>query len=111
LESGGIIAPFSDLVFAPVSLGYAAAGLARVALAGVGGRFHLSGEENLSYEEFARRWCAALGYPASRVKPTTSAEAGVAIPFKPRYSALGMRRTERVLGLRPQSVSEVISGL
>jgi len=111
LAAGDAIQPFSDLVFAPMSRQYVAASLRRIASARVSGRFHLSGEDNVSYAEFAQSLVVAMGLPAERVQPTTAEAAGVKTPFQPRFSALAMPRTGRELGITAQPLDAVIADL
>jgi dTDP-4-dehydrorhamnose reductase len=111
LATGNAIQPFSDLVFAPVSRQFVAASLRRIADARVPGRFHLSGEDNVSYAEFAQSLVATMGLPAERVQPTTAEAAGVKTPFQPRFSALAMPRTGRELGITAQPLDAVIADL
>lgn len=111
LASGECIRPFTDLVFAPVSRQYVAAALVRIAQSHLPGRFHLSGQDNVSYAAFARALVAAHGLSPDRVQPTTAAAAGVSTAFQPRYSALGMARTQRSLGLVPQPLASVVQDL
>lgn len=111
LASGQCIRPFTDLVFAPVSRQYVAAALVRIAQSHLPGRFHLSGQDNVSYAAFARALVAARGLAPGRVQATTAAAAGVSTAFQPRYSALGMARTQRSLGLTPQPLAAVVQDL
>jgi len=111
LSAGRPIHPFADLIFAPISCQFAARALVRVAEARLPGRFHLSGKENLSYADFAIQTVAAMGLPAELVQPTTAVAAGVRIAFQPRFSALGMARTEARLDIAPQPADSVVADL
>jgi len=109
LLSGRNIEAFKDFVFSPISCRYAARGLLRVAGAAEGGIFHLSGEVDLSYFEFAEMLARHFG--KGSVRPTTSVVRRVDLLFRPTHSALGMARTTRLLGIRPQAPSSVIAEL
>jgi dTDP-4-dehydrorhamnose reductase len=111
LSAGETIHPFGDLTFAPMSRQFVAASLRRIADARMPGRFHLSGQDDVSYSDFAGRLVAAMGLPGERVQPTTAAAAGIKPAFQPRFSALGMARTQGQLGIGPQSLAAVISDL
>jgi dTDP-4-dehydrorhamnose reductase len=111
LSAGRPIHPFADLIFAPISCQFAARSLVRVAEARLPGRFHLSGKENLSYADFAIQTVAAMGLPAELVQPTTAVAAGVRIAFQPRFSALGMARTQARLDISPQPADSVVADL
>ena len=107
-ERGQEIRAFSDLVFAPLSLAYAADSLATLGELRRLGNFHLSGAKNVSYVEFAQEIARALGAPAELIVATTAVEAGVQIPFKPCYSGIGMRRTSSLTGLQPEPIEDVV---
>jgi dTDP-4-dehydrorhamnose reductase len=111
LAAGHPIHPFSDLIFAPISRQFVARALIRISEARLPGRFHLSGKENLSYADFAMQTVAAMGLPAELVQPTTAVAAGVRIAFQPRFSALGMARTQARLDVAPQPADSVVADL
>lgn len=110
-REGRAVRPFADLIFAPLSLRYAAWALAVIGEKGVSGSLHVSGAANVSYVDFAHALAKALGVNPSLIVPTTATAEGVDIPFKPRYSGLGMTRTTACTGLRPQSMDEVVADL
>jgi dTDP-4-dehydrorhamnose reductase len=109
LEAGQSIRPFSDMTFAPVSLGRTAAVLRRIGDSGLPGVFHISGAENVSYVDFARRLVAELGLGQEHVVPTTSDAAGTVLTFRPRYSAMGMARSLELLGIGAEPLNEVVA--
>jgi dTDP-4-dehydrorhamnose reductase len=111
LAAGRVIHPFTDLIFAPISIHFAAQSLLTIAAARRPGRFHLSGKENLSYADFALQMAAAMGLPSKLVQPTTAQAAGVKIAFQPRYSALGMAITQTELDIAPQPADSVVADL
>lgn len=109
LLSGKKIEAFTDFVFSPISCRYAARGLLRIGEADEGGVFHLSGEDDVSYFDFAE--LLARYFKRGGVRPATAVARGVDLLFKPSYSALGMARTSRLLGIQPQQPSSVIAEL
>ena len=111
LGRGEPIAPFSDLVFAPISLEFASRSLIEIAFSPHCGNFHLSGVSDVTYADFARAYLAAQQLSQALVAPTTSAQAKVALFYRPRYGALGMARTLRLTSIAPQSLSSVIADL
>lgn len=111
LARGETISPFSDMVFAPVSLQFAARSLIRIALSHHCGNFHLSGAADVTYVEFARQYADAHNCDDALVVPTTSTQAGVNLLFSRRYSALGMLRTQQLTNIAPQDMSDVVSDL
>jgi dTDP-4-dehydrorhamnose reductase len=111
LDHGEPIAPFTDMVFSPVSVQFAAKGLMRIALSDHCGNFHLSGATDVTYVEFACQYVAACNGNDTLVTPTTSTKAGVNLLFNRRYSALGMIRTQQSTGISAQSLTEVVMDL
>jgi dTDP-4-dehydrorhamnose reductase len=110
-KRGQPVQPFSDLIFAPMSVPFVGEGLAVIGEKRVPGALHLSGAENVSYVDLARVLAERLGADPRLVVPTTATEKGVHIAFKPRYSGLDMTRTTERTGLRPQTLAEVASDL
>lgn len=110
LRAGARIEGLSDLMFSPVSLRYAANALLQLCASGEAGIFHLSGERDLSYAEFAWEVSARAG-GASAVSTRSMAEAGVQPAYRPSRSCLGMNETTRRTGLQPQPVAAVVDDL
>lgn len=110
LGGGKRIRAFDDLLFSPVSLRYTASALARLAASPHSGIFHLSGDADVSYYDFASALAARLGVDTSLVARGHSAERSGAV-VSPRFSAMGMDVTRRLIGERPQSMGEVIEDL
>lgn len=107
LQQGREIAAYRNLLFAPISLRYAIEALLTIAEKCEPGIFHLSGNRDLSYADFARDMARALGYDECRVRPET-APADVNLP---RHAALGMESTHARLGLSPQAPESVLEHL
>ena len=110
-RAGRLVQPFADLTFAPMSLAHLSAALATIAERRVAGGLHLSGAENVTYVEFAHALADGLGVPAALIEPTTATAKGINIPFKPRFSGLGMARTTQLTGLTPQPLDAVVRDL
>lgn len=110
LRAGARIEGLSDLMFSPVSLRCAANALLQLCASGEAGVFHLSGERDLSYAEFAWEVSARAG-GVSTVSTRSMAEAGVQPSYRPSRSSLGMAETTRRTGLLPQSVAAVVDDL
>jgi dTDP-4-dehydrorhamnose reductase len=108
---GGVVEPFSDLIFAPMSVPFVGDALAQIGDARVPGHLHLSGSENVSYVDFAFALAKQWGIDHTLISPTTSGAKGIHIPFKPRFSGLGMLRTHELCGLSPQSLESVIADI
>lgn len=108
---GEAVQPFSDLIFAPMTVRFAGEALATIGEKRVPGNLHLSGAENVSYPDFAAALAGRLKVDSRLIVPTTSVEKGVNIPFKPAYSGIGMERTTRLTGIRPQPLADVVEDL
>jgi dTDP-4-dehydrorhamnose reductase len=110
-KKGEAVQPFSDLIFAPMSVRFVGEALATIGEKSVAGNLHLSGAENVSYVDLATVLAARLQVDAKLISPITATAKGVQIPFKPRYSGLGMERTTALTGLAPQALDAVVGDL
>jgi dTDP-4-dehydrorhamnose reductase len=105
------IEPFSDLIFAPISVQFAGEALATIGEKRVAGNLHLSGAENISYVAFAEAIAKKMEVNPALLAPTTATAKGVNLVFKPTYSCLGMKRTSELTGIQPQTLSAVVDDL
>jgi dTDP-4-dehydrorhamnose reductase len=110
-KRGEAVQPFTDLVFAPMSVRFAAESLTTIGEKRIPGNLHLSGAENVTYLDFANCLADKSGIDRRLIAPTTATERGVNILFKPRYSGIGMRRTTELTGLAPQPLAYVVDDL
>lgn len=107
-ERGQAVEPFSDLVFAPMSVEFVSGALATIAERRIPGNLHLSGAENVTYVDLANELAARLGVNRTLIAPTTAVEKNVRILFKPRFSGIGMVRTTALTGIGPQPLASVV---
>jgi dTDP-4-dehydrorhamnose reductase len=110
-KRGEAVQPFSDLIFAPMTVRFVGEALATIGEKRIPGNLHLSGAQNVSYVDFAKSVADTLNVDPRLISPTTAVEKGVSIPFKPRYSGLGMRRTTELTGITPQTLADVAADL
>jgi dTDP-4-dehydrorhamnose reductase len=104
------VSAFDDMLFAPVSMDATIDAILKLAGAEASGIFHLSGECDVSYLAAARALAGALGAPESLVRPGSWREVpGLLTP--PPATALGMGPRERILGLGPQPLNDVVRTL
>lgn len=103
--------PFSDLFISPVSLRYVSDGLIGIAVRRCGGIYHLSGDKEISYVDFALRLAERLGIDPSLIDPVTASHAGVDVLFQPRHPGLGMQRTGKMLEIAPETLENVLTTL
>ncbi len=108
LKAGRQVNAFSDLICAPMPVGYVAQALARIGASGRGGLFHLSGADEVSYVALAQTLAAKLGADRALVHATTSAEAGVALQTIPKHSSLDAHAVADAFALPPPSLDAVI---
>lgn len=108
---GEPIEPFSDLIFAPMSVKFVGEALATVGLAAKPGNFHLSGAANITYVDLAHAFADKLGVDKALIRPTTAESKGINIPFKPKYSGLGMLRTTELTGVLPQPLAHLVDDI
>lgn len=108
---GEAVQPFSDLIFAPMSVQFVGESLATIGEKRISGNLHLSGAENISYVDLATHLARATGVDPGLIEPTTSEKKGIHVPFKPRYSGIGMQRTSALTGLKPQTLDGVVLDL
>jgi dTDP-4-dehydrorhamnose reductase len=114
LTSGTTVSAFVDLFISPISLPYAVQALISVGSRRLGGVFHLSGSEELSYAQLTRALGANLGASPSLVdEEEVDSQTGRSrsILFRPRYPALGMPRTRQVLGIEPEPIASVVNNI
>ena len=110
-KRGEPVNPFADLIFAPMSVRFVGEALATIGEKRPPGNLHLSGAENISYIDFANALAKRLGIGPELIEPTTAITKGINIPFKPRYSGLGMTRTTELTNIEPQRLDRVIEDL
>lgn len=111
LLAGESCQAFSDLRMCPVSLDYITNSLLAIARAGLPGVFHLSGDVEISYADFAGHLAMHLGADPAFVRPTSSAVSTARVVFRPAHPGLGMQRTYEQLGIRPESLSNLMASL
>ena len=105
------VEPFSDLVFAPMSVAFVGEALATIGEKRIPGNLHLSGAENVTYVDLAHALALRLGVDTALIRPTTAVAKRVKIPFKPRFSGLGMSRTTQLSGVEPQGLRHLVDDL
>jgi dTDP-4-dehydrorhamnose reductase len=95
---GRIVRPFSDLVMAPLPLGFAAQAMHSIGLDRRCGIAQISANEDISYEWAARYIARRIGASADLIRPVSVAESGVALEWVPRNTTLDMTRIANEYG-------------
>jgi dTDP-4-dehydrorhamnose reductase len=101
LKQGQPIAPFSDLVCAPLAREDLIHALTRIADIRPTGLLHIGARPDVRYDEIALKLASFLDAPNYLVQPTTSMKAGFVLPARPRFTTLDTAGTEALLGLYP----------
>lgn len=100
LRAGRPLRMFDDVYFTPILATRLARAAHRLLDAGAGGVLHLGGDERLSKHAFALRLALGFGLPATGIRASAYAEAGLAAP-RPRDMSLSNARARGILGGAP----------
>jgi dTDP-4-dehydrorhamnose reductase len=111
LVAGESIEAFGDLYMAPVALADATSALEGMLRQDATGILHLSGRDDLSYWEFARRLARRLGVDEARVRTGTMAAACIDLAQAPRHTTLAMGEAEMALGWVAPEIDSVLASL
>lgn len=111
LLAGEPCTPFDDLRMCPMSLDYATSGLLSVARSRLPGIFHLSGQEEMSYADFARRLAVQVGVDPRVACSRVSSNRMARVVFRPTYPGLGMQRTKALIGIEPEPTAHLLTAM
>jgi dTDP-4-dehydrorhamnose reductase len=109
LDRGQVIQPYADLLMAPVSLHHAVTAPIEIGNARRCGVFHLSGQRDVNYAEFARRYTQAIGANAHLVHPQPAVTSALA--YRPLHASLDMSATTESTGIQAQPLDRVLADL
>lgn len=104
LQAGKIISAFSDARLSPISLDYAVKGLVSCGAKNIQGKFHLSGESELTYYAFARALARSVRADQQLVWQEIADQL-------PKHNRLGMLRTEWALGIKAQDLNSLLADI
>lgn len=104
LSRGEAVEAFGDMVLSPVPLGRAVGALARVGDKRPGGVFHVSGAEDVSYAELARRLAVVVGADPGLVREVSCRERGIPAEAAPAHTVLSTERLRRELGMEAPAI-------
>jgi dTDP-4-dehydrorhamnose reductase len=107
LTRGEPVEAFSDMVLSPVPLGVAVEALARIGEKRPDGVIHVSGAEDCTYAELARRLAVAMGADPGLVRAVACRERGIPAEAAPAHTALATSRLRRELGLAAPAASDL----
>ncbi|MCH7745982.1 MAG: sugar nucleotide-binding protein [Chloroflexi bacterium] len=103
LGKGEPIHPFKDMRMAPVPLSSVVSTLKLLIDQRLRGTYHVSGEQEISYDEAARLCARVIGSDENLVEPILSAQAGYPELVR-AHTTLSMEKLKRGLGVTPPDV-------
>lgn len=109
LRNNEAIHPFSDMVMAPVPLFFAVDVLRCVADMRLSGIVQVSGERDVTYEEFSRCIARCIGASPSLVQAIKSEKSGIIPETAPKHTTLDTAKLKRVLGVQPPNLESTIN--
>jgi|TARA_Y100000310_G_C20688223_1_gene820488 dTDP-4-dehydrorhamnose reductase len=101
LLAGKEITPFDDLFFAPILFNHSAEAICDIVRLKIPGMFHLSGETDISYADFAEGFVSMAKLNPGLVKRVSSKDIGVNLIYSHRITALDMQQTSLALRIKP----------
>ena len=111
LKAGKEIYPFSDAYFSPISLKYATNAIAKVGSNMRTGIFNISGNDDISYYDFARILAIKLHGVDDLVRPVSKVITNSKIFASGRYSTLDMEKIMTITDIKPQPFENVLEDL
>ena len=108
MASQTINEPFRDLIFAPITKKFAAENLIRISIKDKSGVFHLSGKKNISYYGFCKLLYDEMGISKNLINPIDSIAMDIERFYFPKWSGLGMKVTNSLVGISPQPTQDVV---
>ena len=107
VSAGQAITAFDDLFFAPILFSNSAEAICDIICRKLSGIFHLSGESDISYADFAKGLISTANLNPNLVKRVCSKDVGVSLIYSHPITGLDMKLTSRILGLEPVAVNDV----
>jgi dTDP-4-dehydrorhamnose reductase len=107
LSRGEPVEAFGDMVLSPVPFGVAIEALVRTGEKQPGGVIHVSGVEDFTYAELARRLAMAMGADPGLVRAVSCRERGIPAEAAPAHTALATERVVRELGLAAPTATDL----
>lgn len=111
LKDRKVIHPFSDMFLSPVSIDFALKVLIEVADRKSFGIWHVSANEDITYENLARHLARKIGVSQQYVQPTTVNGSGLEFESIPKHTTLDTSRIENELGFIVPKALDAIDSL
>lgn len=109
LRNGERCVAYNDLIISPLSLNYVISSIMKIINYRRSGIFHLSGESDITYECFLKRFGLHFGLNTTNIIGKASSDKEVRV--KPKYSTLSMKYTTRLFDIKPQPLTSVFDDL
>jgi dTDP-4-dehydrorhamnose reductase len=102
---------FIDLNICPISISYVIQSIMTIFRSKAKGIFHLSGDTELSYFDFLMNFSSLINADQSLIGKALVEDLGSEVIFRPTHSGLGMKYTNKELGIQPESLSHMMNSL
>jgi dTDP-4-dehydrorhamnose reductase len=110
LASSSQVSAYSDLYCSPIPLLTLVSAIAEISERLHAGTWHLSGDQDFSYQQIATRLAKNWGYSPELIRPVP-APATIPIEHRPRFTTLSTVETRRGLGINLPSAGATIDQL
>lgn len=107
IKKGENIIALDDLFFSPITFIDSAETINEICKRRLCGFFHLSGETDLSYYDFAIQLFSYLGINADKVKKVSSYEVGLKLKYNHKITSLNMSSTIKSLDIYPVKLQRI----
>ncbi len=107
LHNNQIIEPFNDMLLCPVPINQAIELLAAIGVKQTAPIVHISGQEDITYSELAKKLAVRLG-KEHLVQAKSSQSAGIDPAVVSKYSSLDMSETSKNYNLQPSSINDIL---
>ena len=107
LSNGQAITAFVDLFFAPILFSHSAEAIYNVINRKLSGIFHVSGEADISYADFAKGLISLADLNPNLLKRVSYKDVGVSLTYSHPITGLNMKLTSQKLGLQPVPIKNV----
>ncbi len=107
LKNSEQISVFTNLKVSPVSLAYCTDFLLQLMVRQMGGIWHLSGAEDISYAEVAKAFITSVGYSPDAETLLEYSQMDMSKGALPAHPGLDCSKTRQVLGIVPQKLNDI----
>jgi len=98
---------FKDLFFSPITFVDSSKAILSIVKNEISGNFHLSGEKDINYSEFAHGLLDYFNKDKEMLLSVNSSEIGVNLKYNHHITGLNMDETERLLKIKPIKIQSI----